>query len=263
MGQEKDSFQWWIDKGSELVGQVAGAWTGAASSNPILGVGVGFGTTEGLRRIGTEVRKWKLGPREEKRIGAIFLYTSHALKDRLASGEKLREDGFFDLDETGKSKDEEIAEAIVIAAEREHEERKIPYLGQLYAFIATRDSIDQGLANHLVRLAKSLSYRQYCILALRDSELRGELSPRHGTTQHREFTPQEYSALLEFQELYEKRLIEFPSVLGVPNLRPDQMRFYEMQLFGIGHVLYEGLRLKNITSIDLRPVAKLLSRSAR
>ena len=54
----------------------------------------------------------------------------------------------------------------------------------------------------------------------------------------------------------------FPSVFGLPNLRPDQMRFYGMQLFGIGRVLYERLRLENIASIDLRPAANLLSGSA-
>jgi hypothetical protein len=141
MPEEKDALSWWIDQGSQFVGQVAGALTGA-SSDPFVGVGTSIVVTETLRKIGTEVRKWKLGPREEKRIGAIFLYTSRALEQRLASGESLRTDGFFDLDATGRSTADEIAEAIVLATEREHEERKIPNLGQLYAFIATRDSIE-------------------------------------------------------------------------------------------------------------------------
>lgn len=257
LSKETDALSWWLNKGAEFLGQTAGGLA-SAHSDPMLSAGLSIAVTEALRNVGHEIRKWKLGPREEGRTGAIFMYTRLAVERRLASGAKLRTDGFFVPDETGRSTAEAIAEAIVLAAEREHEERKIRHFGNLYAFIATRDDIDPGLANHLVRLAKGLSFRQYCILALPQSTLKGGLYQGR-TSKDEAISEPKYSALLESHELYEKRLVIFPNVLGIPNLYPAQMRFYEMQLFGIGWFLYEGLRLEDLSTIDLRPVAKLLS----
>jgi hypothetical protein len=221
--------------------------------------GVAAGFTEAWTRIAREFRKRVLGPWEEKRTAAIIVYTRLAIEQRLTSGAQLRTDSFFAPEETGRSTAEEIAEAIVLAAEREHEERKIRHLGHLYAFIATQENIDPGLANHLVRLAKSLSFRQYCILALPQSTLRGELYRGRTSARQNEISEPRYSALLEYHELYERRLVIFPNVVGVPNLYPNTMTLYEMQLFGIGRLLYEGLRLEDISTIDLGSTVKLLA----
>jgi hypothetical protein len=49
-----------------------------------------------------------------------------------------------------------------MAAQREFEERKIIFLGNLVANIAFDDSITRPLANQLI----SISYRQMCIMSL-------------------------------------------------------------------------------------------------
>ena len=88
MAEEENSLSWWVGRGSDLAGQIAGGVASPASLNPVLGVGVGFAVTESLRKIGNEIRKWKLGPREERRVGAIFVYTTCALERRLLAGEQ-------------------------------------------------------------------------------------------------------------------------------------------------------------------------------
>src|ERR1051326_659774 len=67
---------------------------------------------------------------------------------------------------TGRSTAEEIAEAVLVAAERDHEERKLRYYGNLLANLAFSDGIDRAEANLLTRLAQGLSYAQLCLLSI-------------------------------------------------------------------------------------------------
>ena len=52
-----------------------------------------------------------------------------------------------------------------MAAQSEHEEKKLKFMGRLFANLAFHRDIDRDHANTLVRVAKDLSYRQLCLLA--------------------------------------------------------------------------------------------------
>ena len=79
---------------------------------------------------------------------------------------ELRVDGFLDTDESGRSSAEEICEAVIRAAQREYEEKKIFFQGNLLGNIPFHPEVDSSQANLLVRLASELSYQQYCLLSL-------------------------------------------------------------------------------------------------
>jgi hypothetical protein len=86
---------------------------------------------------------------------------THKIQERLGNGETPRTDGFFEPDVTGRSAADESAEAVFLAAQKEYEERKLPYIANLLDFLAFTPGIDRAMANQLVRLASSLSYRQF------------------------------------------------------------------------------------------------------
>ena len=54
-------------------------------------------------------------------------------------------------------------EGIFFAAQRENEERKLPYLANLYANICFDDAISRPMANQLIKIAASISFRQLAI----------------------------------------------------------------------------------------------------
>ena len=68
MTEENGALTWWVDKGSEFLGLVVAGPIGA-HSDPTVGTAAGFAIDEALRKVGQEIRKWKLGPREERRTG--------------------------------------------------------------------------------------------------------------------------------------------------------------------------------------------------
>ena len=82
------------------------------------------------------------------------------------SEKDLRDDGFFDKKPSGRSDAEEIAEAIMLKCQREPQEKKIPYIGYLFAGIARDSNISADMGHQLIKAAEELAYRQLCILKL-------------------------------------------------------------------------------------------------
>jgi hypothetical protein len=89
-----------------------------------------------------------------------------------------------------------------ISAQREHEEKKIPYLANLLATIAFDPHIDVGMANYMVRIASSLTYRQYCILniAVNVTAWGGIHSPPYNNPEN--IATQVWTLLLEIYDLF-------------------------------------------------------------
>ncbi len=62
----------------------------------LIGAATGPAMSHTLRRIGTEVSRRLLSPREENRLGTVFLLTAAETKARLDGGEQVRQDSFFE-----------------------------------------------------------------------------------------------------------------------------------------------------------------------
>lgn len=107
-----------------------------------------------------------LGPREQVRIGATVAFAVAKIQDNLATGLAVRDDEFFRASSGARSAADEIAEGVILAAQREPEELKLRYLGNLLGNIAFDRDIDRAKAHVLVRVAERLSYRQLIYLAL-------------------------------------------------------------------------------------------------
>lgn len=60
----------------------------------------------------------------------------------------------------------EVAEGVILSAQRDHEEKKLRLYGNLIANLAFYPQFSRAAADLVVRLAERLSYRQLCLLAL-------------------------------------------------------------------------------------------------
>jgi hypothetical protein len=141
-----------INAGGEITGgAIAGAASGFLIGGPagaLVGGAAGAGAPL-LKLMITAIVgdiAERLSEREKIRIGGVINYASYKIQERFKTGEKLRTDGFFELPPTRhpacaeipiieRPPAEEVIEGILLAVQREHEEKKLPFIGNLIANI--------------------------------------------------------------------------------------------------------------------------------
>jgi hypothetical protein len=77
-----------------------------------------------------------------------------------------RTDGFFDQHEDARSTSDEILEGVLFKCRVEHEEKKIRYISNIYAYTAFHAEVSPEMANFLLQFAQEMTYRQMCVLAI-------------------------------------------------------------------------------------------------
>lgn len=158
-----------VETGSEIAGATTGAAVGllvGGSPGAVVGAAAGPMAAKVLRGLAAEFRDRVLGHREEVRVGAAIAFASAKIKEKLDAGERPRQDDFLTDEERNRSTAKEVFEGIVLAAQREAEEKKVRLYGNLLANLAFAQDIDRSQANYLIRLGEQLSYRQLCLLSL-------------------------------------------------------------------------------------------------
>ena len=160
-----------IDTVTELGGSAAGAAVGAVIGTAVAGPlgaagGALAGTVleKGFQLVGNEIKRRTLSPREEKRVGTVYTYANQKINSNILAGKIIRKDSFFKAIGDERSSNEEILEGVLLAAQKEYEEKKLKYLGNLYANLPFNHTVDSRMANMLIKIASELTYRQYVIL---------------------------------------------------------------------------------------------------
>ena len=205
--------------------------------------------------LATDVIKRSISVRETKRIGATLTFAAAKIKEKLDSGQNLRGDGLFNEDANNRAPADEIADGVVMAAQREHEEKKLKFYGNLLANLAFAVGIDRAYANFLLRSAESLSYRQLCLLALfvlKDSIQGGGLRQKDyrlvdpGTNVNVPLAT--IPILYEIFELYSRGLLSSggSALLGLVDVNPSLMTVQ-----GAGSKLVNLMELLTIDLSDL------------
>ncbi len=157
-----------LEIGSGVAGSIAGTAIGLAVAGP---PGAYAGAVGGplVERttlyLAGEFRHRFLGKREEERIGGTMAFTIRKIQENVNKGEQVRQDGFFEDQASERAAAKEVGEAVLLAASREHQEKKLPFYGNLLANIAFDPTISREQANLLVQEGQRLSYRQLCVLA--------------------------------------------------------------------------------------------------
>jgi len=138
---KSDALNSLIGIGSDIAGGVAGAAIGLIAAGPEGAVAGGAASPlikHTLRRIAIEIKQRILGQREVIRIGATLAYAAAKIKEKIEAGQQIREDDFFKEQEGERPAAEEIAEGVLLAAQREHQEKKLQFYGNLLANIVFR-----------------------------------------------------------------------------------------------------------------------------
>lgn len=176
-----------IEGGSAVAGAAVGAAVGLLGGP----VGVVGGAAGGaflgrvLKRVGSEIRQRRLGPRESVRVGAAAAFAGQQIQAHLSAGEVPRNDDFFEGNGPELPPAEQLLEGVLLKARDAYEERKLRLLGALYANVAFHPEISPPHANQLINLAGQLTYRQLVALSVagaqqqqgplyRDADYRGD-----------------------------------------------------------------------------------------
>lgn len=158
----------------EVIGGSAEA--GAAAVGAVLGtiggpLGIAAGAIGGVaasrmfRWIGGELEQRLLAPRQRERIAIAAERAAVEIARRKNDGEAVREDGFFDEPDPEHSAGAELLEGVLLHAANAYQEKKVPYLGNLFASTTFRPDVSPAEAHMLLTMAERISYRQFCALA--------------------------------------------------------------------------------------------------
>jgi len=229
------------DLAPDVGSSVAGVLVGTAIAGPG-GTIVGAAAAPVLRRgLGALAQRF-FGQRAQARIGAAALYACDEIRSQLEAGGSLRDDGFFDGD---PSDAEEILEGVLLAAQDSFEERKVRYLGYLYATVACTDQISPYLANRLLAQARQLTYRQLVLLAMiSDRTGRQALPGKIDLPEDKQLTLETIGYLQDLHSLYQQSLIGYdpPRAPTGPTGHDAQA----MQLDAFGSILVSAMKLDRI-----------------
>lgn len=256
--KDKDKIENLIVAGTEITGGAIGGLLGFFIAGPagavIGGVG-GPAISLSLKKVASEISSRVLAHREEVRTGATLVYVLEKIQSNLNDGRALRNDGFFSSEINIRSSADEILEAGMLAAQKEYEEKKLKYYGNLIANIAFDTTFTKTQANHLIKTVQGLSWRQVCILSLSVRKGAFELRNEPYRTQPT-FTQEQIFLLHEMFDLYTKNIIIFGTnaLLGVTDIQPSLI-----STEGVGSHLYNMMNLSEIPEKEIRDVAVLLA----
>jgi hypothetical protein len=156
------------DAGGVAVGAALGTLGGPVGI--LVGAAGGVVATRAFRRVGSEMAKRVLGPRQDLRVGEASAVAAELIKARLDAGGSPRADGFFDVDASGRATAEELLEGVLLTAADSYEERKVRLLGNLYANLAFDPTVDRATANYLIQVMRRLTFRQLVLMAVLDGK---------------------------------------------------------------------------------------------
>lgn len=119
-----------------------------------------------LLHVGSEIERWILGPRQQRRIGQAAKAAYAEIQEKLAEGHQARSDGFFAAQEPdGESPAEELLEGVLRTAADEWEQRKVPYIGRIFGRLSFDPTVSPAQGAYLIKLAEGLTFRQVVLLA--------------------------------------------------------------------------------------------------
>ena len=129
----------------ETVSAVGGALAGTAITlvaGPFVGSASGEAVARVLLRVGQELEQRFMAPRQGRRLGQALEAATKAAQKELEAGKEIRADGFFDQPSAdAPSPADEILEGVLRTAADEWEQRKVPYIGRIFASVSFNPSI--------------------------------------------------------------------------------------------------------------------------
>jgi hypothetical protein len=239
----------------DIVGTVVGV-TASVMIGGIPGAYAGSVVTLALSRVIKEFSERWLGQRERVRVDAVVDFACRKIESNFVAGKELREDDFFINPADGRSAAEEITEGVLVIAQREYEERKLPFYGNLLGNLAFTSSYDRPYCNLLLRIAEALSYRQLCLLHVIHNNKSLNLQHRSLRNHERDVSREQLGVLQELVDVYQRGLI-------IDNSNTAWLSVSDATVGGslveLGTALYDLMELSKIRAVDVQETAVLFS----
>lgn len=240
---------------------ICGGFTGAALG--LLGPAGAFAGAFGapvlssfMKKVGTDILDRTISTREKHRIGAVFSYITVRINELIKQGKTIRSDGFFEQDVNSNSNADEVLEGILLAAQKEYEEKKLIYYSNMMADFAFDSFVNKSLANNLIKIAQQLSYTQLCLLKIFNNARNFKLrNSDYGEFAGKGMPYELINLLYEISDMIRLNLI---SRQGIIVFQLQDISPAEIHLFGMGQILYEKMLLKHIPENDIEPLVNIL-----
>ena len=255
--EDDNSAQELIDLSSEITGNAAVAAIGFLVAGPVgamAGAFSGPAIAKTIKLVAKEINDRFLAKREKIRIGATLNYAAQKIQQRLDAGDQIRQDDFFNFEASARPPAEEILEGVLIASQKEHEEKKLEFYGNLVANLAFDSSYSLQEANYLLKVAQNLTYQQLCLLSLFGRSVHGLRK-----TDYRgqgEFDTKLISLL---QEIYELSSLGMLNCSGEVLFSLTDVNPGKIKVQGTGEFLLKLMELGSIDIDELTPLAVRLT----
>jgi hypothetical protein len=260
MKKSKDIIQELVETGADISGGIAGSVIGGIIAGPvgmIIGGASGPVLTRVFRKIGQEIKLRFISPREEIRIGAVFAFAINKLQENLQNGSQIRTDSFFDSTEHFRAGAEEILEGVILGAQKEYEEKKVKFLGNLYANICTNSEISREQANQFIKTINSLSYRQLCIIQIL-KEAKSD-PPNSESTKTDDIKIKQHDIMIEIRDMQHKGLLSIVWRLMDIDDNSALIPINDINITESGSLFCEILSLNEIPKIELVDLNNILN----
>ena len=241
-------------------GMLGGGLAGHIAAGPaglFAGTAVGSALNLAFQEVARDFVERPLSPRERERSSAAMVLAVQYIDEMLQHGYEIRHDDFARGVPGNRSMVEEILEGIMIAAQHEYEERKIPYLAKLYANIAFHPEIDRGGANALIRLAQSMSYRRLLLLSLFSRRELIDDKDMPVRVPGDNLTSEDHSLLQDIYDLHKTGLLDQGFMASDELVTASPL---ESVVLGVGETLYTLMGLHRLDDAELRPMVGQLWR---
>lgn len=253
-----------VQVSADAVGGAAGAAMGFLLGGPagaVAGAAGGPVVARTVRGLAVEFYERVLGERERFRVSMAINFATAKIRTNIESGEEPRQDDFFGDRADNRATAKEVFEGVVLAAQREAEEKKVRLYGNLLGNLAFAQDVDASQANFLVRLGEGLSYRQLCLLSLfaQNNLLLGgdnRLNLRAGDYRESGVAGMDMIVLLqETYDLYQRGIVNCggAAMISVGDVDPSQMSPQ-----GAAINLYNLMELGTVSPDDLNALIRLL-----
>jgi hypothetical protein len=243
----KVSKKFQIKVGANIVGAGLGALI-AGPAGAIIGSVISPITEEVLSRA--------LSVKEKSRVEKIKSYAISEIDRKIRSGSTPKKD--FDF-----QKASELFEGVLLKAKSTYEEKKLPYIANLFAVAPFTNTPIENINQSLIT-AEQLSYRQLCLLeiinktqfsnlSLSDKPLRDEVP---------KINDEKFSGV--YQDLVGLILLgligqtPMSNYIGSFNNYAGFIIPAELFLYYPGRLLCNGMQLANIPEVEISPLIKIL-----
>ena len=237
-----------IETTAAIIGATTGATIGTVVAGPlgtIGGAAVGAALEKALVNLGNDIKARKLSKNENRRIGTVYSLAREKIKANLKAGKAVN-DAYLSQSTSDRSDFDELTEEILFAAQRESEEKKIPYLSKLYANALFDKRVDQATAFQLIRIAEKLSFQQILILTtVGFFQIAGETigkTPLKTTAYNTISDVRRMSIAVDTYSLYREGPLQSSSVVfDPPGITPANL-----SVRGLGALLYDLMELSTL-----------------